>query len=201
MSQYKHIYNAIDNAMRQIQQAQEYCHDAMHLDKESCGGWKKQLKDVEKQLKGCYKKVESKHKKASIKNEEVVPMEKKATRLKKVAELSMLADWMNFPGKYNLPITYSSDSTDSNTVFLFKNDFIDQEIIKAGAEPIQGQSMVSAWFEYDGSNYNISCQSNAMTQSDDPEHWQEIAEAVCASIEQSGIGDQIVSAIEEESNK
>jgi hypothetical protein len=40
-----------------------------------------------------------------------------------------------------------------------------------------------------------------MTQSDNPEYWQEIAEAVCASIEQSGIGDVILEAIEEEKNK
>jgi hypothetical protein len=65
MSEFKHIYNAIDNAMRHIQQAQECCSDAMHLDKDSCGAWKKQLKEVEKQLKGCYKGVEVKHKKAS----------------------------------------------------------------------------------------------------------------------------------------
>ena len=63
MSDYKHIYNAIDNAMRHIQQAQECCDDTMHLDKEACGTWKKELKAVEKQLKGCYKKVEGKHKK------------------------------------------------------------------------------------------------------------------------------------------
>ena len=201
MSNYKHIYNAIDNAMRHIQQAQEYCNDAMHLDKEACGGWKKQLKEAEKQIKACYKKVESKHKKASLKNEEIEPLEKKSSRLKKVAELSMLADWMDLPRKYNLPVTYSSDSTDNNTVFLFKGDFIDQEITKAGGEPVPGESMVSAWFEYDGNNYNISCQSNAMTQSDNPEYWQEIAEAVCASIEQSGIGDVILEAIEEEKNK
>ena len=85
MSQYKHIYNAIDNAMRHIQQAQECCDDAMHLDKEACGTWKKQLKEAEKQIKACYKKVESKHKKASTKKEPVPSIQKQATRLKKVA--------------------------------------------------------------------------------------------------------------------
>jgi hypothetical protein len=65
MSQYKHIYNAIDNAMKNLKQAQECCDDIMHLDKESCGSWKKQIKDVEKQLGTCYKKVEGKHKKGA----------------------------------------------------------------------------------------------------------------------------------------
>lgn len=65
MSDYKHIYNALDHAMRHLQQAQEGCDDTMHLDKEACGTWKKQIKEAEKALKGCYRKVESKHKKAS----------------------------------------------------------------------------------------------------------------------------------------
>jgi predicted RNase H-like nuclease (RuvC/YqgF family) len=86
MSDYKHIYNSIDNAMRHIQQAQEYCGDAMHLDKESCGTWKKQLKEIEKQVKSCYRNVETKHKKASLKKEEKTTIEKQASRLKKFAE-------------------------------------------------------------------------------------------------------------------
>lgn len=65
MSDYKHIYNALDHAMRHLQQAQECCDDAMHLDKEACGTWKKQIKEAEKALKGCYRKVESKHQKSS----------------------------------------------------------------------------------------------------------------------------------------
>jgi hypothetical protein len=68
MSNYKHVYRAIDNAMRHLQQAQECCDDLKHTDKEACGTWKKQIKDIEKQLKGCYKNVELKHKKASNKS-------------------------------------------------------------------------------------------------------------------------------------
>jgi hypothetical protein len=63
MSQYKHVYNALDNAMKNLKQAQECCDDIMHIDKESCGSWKKQIKAVEKELGTCYKKVEGKHKK------------------------------------------------------------------------------------------------------------------------------------------
>lgn len=65
MSDYKHVYAAINNTLHHIKQAQELCDDLKEIDKESCGSWKKELKGIEKQLNGCFKTVESKHKKAA----------------------------------------------------------------------------------------------------------------------------------------
>jgi hypothetical protein len=65
MSQYKHVYNAINNTLHHLKQAQECCDDLKEIDREACGSWKKELKAIEKQLNGCCKTVEGKHKKAA----------------------------------------------------------------------------------------------------------------------------------------
>ena len=122
--------------------------------------------------------------------------------MKKEAEFGTLSDWQNLGKNYDLPVIYSTDSTEAKKIFLFKYDFIDQEIIKAGGEPMEGQSPISAWLEYDGVNHNIVCESNmTLMEKDNPEYWKEMANIVCESIEQSGIGDQIAEAIEDYSKK
>ncbi len=65
MSHYKHVFNAINNTLHHLKQAQDYCDDLKPIDKVACGTWKKELKTVEKQLSGCFKTVEGKHKKAA----------------------------------------------------------------------------------------------------------------------------------------
>ena len=84
MSNYKHIYNAMGNTMHHLKQAQEMCEDMMSMDKEACGPWKKQLKEVEKQINACYKQVEKKHNKAYAKKEPTPTIQKKSHRLKKI---------------------------------------------------------------------------------------------------------------------
>jgi hypothetical protein len=100
MSHYKHIYNAVSNTMHHLKQAQEMCEDAMSMDKEACGTWKKELKQIERQINACYKKVESKHKKASTKKEPAPTIEKKASTSTK-SRLKKMAGWIKLPtGEY-----------------------------------------------------------------------------------------------------